>query len=172
MKYNGYNYDYHFIIKELLEEHEGHFICLGENTDKHITFLVPMAKEITRIGKKEKKSPRPSLTDYNFLIVKDFWQTLYQILLIILLNEFVKSSWNMEMITKNVKLVELNTKYKRECCLEYTKIKDDLIEYKYLFCNKNYQKMFEEISRERERVLPEKEDFYSNLSMEDITDVD
>ena len=32
--------------------------------------------------------------------------------------------------------------------------------------------MFEEISRERERVLPEKEDFYSNLSMEDITDVD
>ena len=78
----------------------------------------------------------------------------------------------MEMITKNVKLVELNTKYKRECCLEYTKIKDDLIEYKYLFCNKNYQKMFEEISRERERVLPEKEDFYSNLIMEDITDVD
>ena len=92
MKCNGYNYDYYFITKELLEEHEGHFICLGENTDKYITFLVPMAKEITRIGKKEKKSPRPSLTDYNFLIVKDFWQTLYQILLIILLNEFVKSS--------------------------------------------------------------------------------
>ena len=26
------------------------------------------------------------------------------------------------------------------CCLEYTNIKDDLIEYKCLCCNKNYQK--------------------------------
>ena len=72
-----------------------------------------MAKEITRIGKKEKKSPIPSLTDYNLLIVKDFWQTGYQILLIILLKEFVKSNVNMEMITKNVSLVELNTKILR-----------------------------------------------------------
>ena len=112
-KYNGYYYDSHYIIKELLEEYEGHFICLGEITDKYITFLVPMAKEITRIGKKEKKSPIPSLTDYNLLIVKDFWQTGYQILLIILLKEFVKSNVNMEMITKNVNLVELNTKILR-----------------------------------------------------------
>ena len=170
MKCNGYNYDYHFIIKELLEEHEGHFICLGENTDKHITFLVPMAKEITRIGKKEKKSPRPSLTDYNFLIVKDLANSLSN-----LVNNPTEGIRKIKLKYGNdhKKCETCGIKYKdRECCLEYTKIKDDLIEYKYLFCNKNYQKMFEEISRERERVLPEKEDFYSNLSMEDITDVD
>ena len=33
------------------------------------------------------------------------------------------------------------TKYKDcEFCLEYTNVKDDLIEYKYLCCNKKYQK--------------------------------
>ena len=30
--HNGSTYDYHFIIKELAEEFEGQFECLGENT--------------------------------------------------------------------------------------------------------------------------------------------
>ena len=32
--HNGSTYDYHFIIKELLEEFEEEFECLGENTEK------------------------------------------------------------------------------------------------------------------------------------------
>ena len=32
--YNGSTYDYHFIIKELAEEFEGEFECLGGNTEK------------------------------------------------------------------------------------------------------------------------------------------
>ena len=32
--YNGSNYDYHFIIKELVDEFEGQFTCLGENSEK------------------------------------------------------------------------------------------------------------------------------------------
>ena len=36
-------------------------------------------------------------------------------------------------------------KYKDcECCLEYTSVKDDLIEYKCLFFNKNYKNKFDE----------------------------
>ena len=31
---NGSNYDCHFLIGELVEELEGHFECLGENTEK------------------------------------------------------------------------------------------------------------------------------------------
>ena len=42
--HNGSKYDYHFIIKELAEEFE----CLGENTEKYITFSVPIRKEITK----------------------------------------------------------------------------------------------------------------------------
>ena len=38
------NYEYLFIIKELMKEFLGQFGCLGENTKKYITFLVPIIK--------------------------------------------------------------------------------------------------------------------------------
>ena len=44
--HNGPTYDYHFIIKELVKEFEGNFECLGENTEKYITFSVPLKKKI------------------------------------------------------------------------------------------------------------------------------
>ena len=43
--HNGSKYDYHFIIKELAEEFKGEFDCLGENTEKYISFSVPIKKE-------------------------------------------------------------------------------------------------------------------------------
>ena len=49
--HNGSTYDYHFIIKNLAEEFEGEFECLGENTEKNITFSVPIKKEITKKDK-------------------------------------------------------------------------------------------------------------------------
>ena len=33
--HNGSNYDYHFTIKDLAEEFEKQFTCLGQNTDKN-----------------------------------------------------------------------------------------------------------------------------------------
>ena len=44
--HNGTIYDYHFIIKELVTEFDGNFECLGENTEKYITFSVPIKKKI------------------------------------------------------------------------------------------------------------------------------
>ena len=44
--HNGSTYDYHFIIKELAKEFEVQFECLGENTEKYITFSVPIKKEL------------------------------------------------------------------------------------------------------------------------------
>ena len=43
--HNGSKYDYHFIIKELAEEFKDKFKCLGENTEKYISFSVPIKKE-------------------------------------------------------------------------------------------------------------------------------
>ena len=40
--HNGSTYDYHFILKDLVEKFEGQFNCLGENTKKYITFSVPI----------------------------------------------------------------------------------------------------------------------------------
>ena len=44
--HNGSTYDYRFIVKELVKEFKGNFGCLGENTEKYITFLVPIKKKI------------------------------------------------------------------------------------------------------------------------------
>ena len=43
--HNGSTYDYHFIIKQLARKFKGNFECLGENTEKYITFSVPIKKE-------------------------------------------------------------------------------------------------------------------------------
>ena len=49
--HNGSNYDYHFIVKDLGEEFKKQFTCLEENTEKYITFTIPIEKEVIRIDK-------------------------------------------------------------------------------------------------------------------------
>ena len=44
--HKGSTYDYHFIIKELVKEFDRNFECLGENTEKYITFSVLINKKI------------------------------------------------------------------------------------------------------------------------------
>ena len=44
--HNGFTYDYHFIIKELVKEFDGNFEFSGENTETYITFSVPINKKI------------------------------------------------------------------------------------------------------------------------------
>ena len=43
--HNGSTYDYHFIIKQLPGKFKDNFECLGENTEKYITFSVPIKNE-------------------------------------------------------------------------------------------------------------------------------
>ena len=43
--HNGSTYDYHFIIKQLARELKYYLECLGENTEKFITFSVPIKKQ-------------------------------------------------------------------------------------------------------------------------------
>ena len=57
----------------------------------------------------EKKLWKLSFANYNLLKAQDLWQA-HQILLIILLKEFIKLNANMNMIIKNVKPVELTAK--------------------------------------------------------------
>ena len=44
-------YNCHFIIQKLAEKSKEQFFCLGENTEKYITFTVQIEKEVTRINK-------------------------------------------------------------------------------------------------------------------------
>ena len=79
------------------------------------------------------------LTLYNWLIAQDLWQAQYQILLKIDLNDFVESNvyWNIL-----IKKKQCGIKYS-DCSLESTYFKDDLLEYKCLICNKNFQIKFD-----------------------------
>ena len=129
------------------------------------------------------------------MIGQDLYRFPYQTILITLLKE--KS---VDAIIK--KCNNCATKYKGcLCCLEYKNFKDDLIEYKCLCCNRNYQKkvwwkLKEEIDQYKfsnhdtknfilflqkdvddwkklnGTSLPEKEDLYSEIKMENATNTD
>ena len=65
-----------------------------------------MEREIRKIHKSDKESVTTIFNKIKFTLVH-FWQAPYQILLIILLKEFIELSINMELIIKNVKRAEL-----------------------------------------------------------------
>ena len=54
--HRGSNYDYHFIIKELVNEFEGQFECIEENKEKYRTFSVLIKKEVRKIDKEGYKT--------------------------------------------------------------------------------------------------------------------
>ena len=54
--HNGSTYDYHFIIKELAREFKYYLECLGENTEKYITFSVPIKKVLDKDKKDDNDS--------------------------------------------------------------------------------------------------------------------
>ena len=62
-------YDYHFIIKELAKEFEGQFECLGQNTEKYITFSVSInkSKVITKLSKLIRKYKLKFIDSFRFM---------------------------------------------------------------------------------------------------------
>ena len=67
-------------------------------------------EKLIKMEKKFKKISRLQFPDYNLLITQDLWQVHYQILLIILLKEFIKVKVNTDMMINNMKLAELSAK--------------------------------------------------------------
>ena len=66
--HNGSTYDYHLIIKELVKECEENFECLGENTEKYITFSAPLKKKINNKNKTLKIAYKIKFIDsYRFM---------------------------------------------------------------------------------------------------------
>ena len=96
-------YDYHFIIKRLVEFLGGQLICLRENAKKFITFSVPIEKDVTRIDEKGKQITKT--ISYRSQFIKSLSS-----LAMIFLKEFIKLNVNMDIMIKNVKRVELKTK--------------------------------------------------------------
>ena len=123
--HNESNYDYHFIIKELVEEFKKQFTCLGESTE-YITFTVPIEKEVTRI-------------DHNGEVTKKISYILQFIdsarYMVSLLSNLVSNlSEGIHRIKgkyghNDKKCGTCGIKYKYcDCFLEYANFKGDLIE--------------------------------------------
>ena len=170
--HNGSTYNYHFLIKELTEEFEEQFECLGENTEKYITFSVLIKREPDN-GK--------SIT-YKIMFIDSF--------------RFMSSS--LSNLADNLS-EELQSKMCTNCksCLDYVIPKDDQLIFRCFeckiikrfanickFCNgdinefalllrkgiypyeyMDYWERFDETS------FPDKRAFYSSINIEDITDV-
>ena len=185
MFYNGSTYDYHFIIKELAKEFKGNFECLGENTEKYITFSVSIKKKI------ENKD----LEITNKIKLIDSYRFMSSLLskLVDILSEGIhnnkcvdcKSNLDYVRITKNEKLLlkcfNCDSYYKKRFNKDLIK----KIKNTYSFCNSDLNKFrlllgkgvypyeyMDNLEKFNETSFPSKESFYSNLNMEDINDID
>ena len=194
MFHNGSTYDYRFIIKELAKEFEGNFGCLGENTEKYITFSVPIKKKIE--NKDLEITYKIKFIDsYRFMssslskLVDNLSEGIHN-------NKSVDCKSNLDYVrittAKPSYLERKNEKLLLKCfnCDSYYKKKfnKDLIKkFKstYSFCNNDLNKFilllrkgvypYEYIDsweRFNETSLPNKEDFYSNLNIDDIDEID
>ena len=114
--HNGTTYDYHFIIKELVKEFDGNFECLGENTEKYITFSVPLKKKIK--NKDIEISHKIKFIDsYRFMP-----------------SSLSKLVDNLSEGIHNNKCVDCNS------CLDYINIKNKKLLLKCFNCNAYYRK--------------------------------
>ena len=182
---NGSTYDYHFIINELVKEFKGNFECLGENTEKYITFSVPIKKKIE--NKDLEITYKIKFIDsYRFMssslskLVDNLSEGIHN-------NKCLdcNSCLDYFWITKNEKLLlkcfNCNIYYKKRFNKELIK----KFKTTYSFCNKYLNKFIlllrkgvypyeymDSWERFNETSLPSKKDFYSNLNIEDIDDID
>ena len=183
--HNCSTYDYHFIIKELVKEFEGNFECLGENTEKYITFSVPLKKKIEN-NNIEITYKIKFIDSYRFMssslskLVDNLSEGIHN-------NKCADCESYLDYVRsiKNEKLI-----FKCFNCEQYYKKKfnKDLIKRfacTYEFCNKDLNKFIlllrkgiypyeymDSWERLSETSLPSKEDFHSNLNMENIDDID
>ena len=120
--HNGSAYDYHFIIKGLAEEFEGEFECLGENTEKYITFSVPVKKEIAKKDKNGNDKITKISYKIKFIDSYRFMSTL--------LSNLVS---NLSEGFHNDRCIDCKS------CLDYMTTKDEQLIFR---CKKNYEKNF------------------------------
>ena len=118
MFHNGSIYYYHFIIKELVKEFNGNFERLGENTEKYITFLVPIKKTI------ENKDLEIT---YKIKIIDSY--------------RFMASSLS-KLVDNLSEGIHNNKCINCKCCLDYIKIKNEKLLLKCFNCNTFYNKKF------------------------------
>ena len=194
--HNGSTYGYHFIIKELVKKVDGNFECLGENTEKYITFSVPIKKKIE--NKDIEITYKIKFVDsYRLIVMLMPLSKLIDNLSEGIHNnkcadcesrlDYVRytSVYDTYTKTKNEKLIlkcfNCKTYYEKDFNKELIK----RFSSTYEFCNENLNKFIlllrkgvypyeymDNWERFDKTSLPNKKSFYNNLNMENIDDID
>ena len=180
MFHNRSTYDYHFVIKKLVEEFKGNFDCLGENTEKYITISAPIKKDLD--NDKTITYKLKFIDSYRFMDrpLASLIDNLSEINMKKPMDEFIENFRpmlasllchldNLSEINKKISLIELSETFPST----------------HDFCNKDLNKFslllrkgvhpYEYMDSEEkfnETKLPDKESFYSELNKEGITDED
>ena len=129
-------------------EFEKHFTCFGENTEKFITFTVPIEEGVTRINKNGERITKNISYILQFIHSARFMASSLSNLVNNLSEGLHRIKCKLEHDDKKCHTCGIKYKY-CHCFLEYKNFKDDLIEYKYLCCDKNYQQKFDEKLKEQ-----------------------
>ena len=171
----------------MVNKFKGNSECLGENTEKYITFSVPI--------KKLHDNDKAIIYKLKFINSYRFMSTSLSSLvdnLSEINNKDCKKCMERKKIRSECEFIGLKNnrlKYKcKECGDISAKSMNELIEKfpnTYQFCNKDLNKFalllrkgvypyeyMDSWERFNETSLPDKESFYSNLNLESITDED
>ena len=180
-------YDTQFIIKQLAEEFDGQFECLGENAENYITFSVPIKKE--HDNGKTITHKLKLIASYRFMQSKlsDLVDNLLEIY-----KKECKACTNGKEIKSECDFNEFKNNRLNYKCKEYGKrcfksINGSINNFPILhqFCNGDLNKFvlllrksvypyeyMDSWERFNEESLPDKEAFNSKLNEEGITDKD
>ena len=95
-------------MKELAEEFKKIFTCLGKNTEKYISFTVPIEKEVTRIDKNGEQNAKNISYMLQFIDNPRFMTSSLSSLVNNLSEGIYRIKFKFEHDDKNVKHGELN----------------------------------------------------------------
>ena len=182
--HNGSTYDYHFIIKELAREFDGNFECLGENTEKYITFSVPIKKRID--NKNMDITYKIKFIDSFRFMATSISKLVDNLTDKIHNDKCMKCKSNLCFVNAvNKKLIFKCIDCEKEYEKEFNKELVERFANTYKFCDNDLNKFLillrkgvypyeymDEWNKFNEKVLPSKESFYSNLTLENITKTD
>ena len=184
MGHNGSTYDYHFIIKELACEFEGNFECLGENTEKYITFSVPIKRRIE--NKNMDITYKIKFIDSFRFMVTSLSKLVDNLTENVHNDKCDKCKSNLCFVrAMNETLLFKCIDCEKECEKEFNKELLERFSNTYEFCGNELNKFLillrkgvypyeymDGWNKFNEKVLPSKESFYSSLTMEDISETD
>ena len=97
--HDGSNYDYHFLIKELVKEFKKQFTCFGENDERYIILTIRTEKKITRSDKNGEEVTKYLCYILQFIDSARF-MAYYQILSVIFGKGFTDLNVNTNMMRK------------------------------------------------------------------------